>query len=189
MIDSCKGEAETFSTLNGNPSNLYQSVRALKRSNTYINKLHVHSKIYEGDNVCDGFYDSIAFLKTEAHQNLEESDSYCSANEEYSNIIRICKQGPKVPKMSIEQTEKILKSIRPAVSDFSYITGYHYRYSGATGLCHLNELLNALIDNINKMCVEEQSFFTKATTKRRHKQKTLEQSRPAHTYAKHLIVM
>ena len=154
-IKSHKRDSETFSILNGNPGNLYKTVRALKRSNTSINKLHVSNKIYEGDNVCDGFYDSIAFLKTEAHQNLEESDSYNSANEEYKNIIRICKQGSKIPEISTEETKKILNSIRPAVTDFSSITGYHYRYAGAAGLCHLTELMNALIDNINNMCIEE----------------------------------
>ena len=55
----------------------------------------------------------------------------------------------------MEQTKKILESIRPSVSDYASITAYHYLYSGPAGLLHLHELLNALIEDVNNMSIDE----------------------------------
>ena len=119
------------SILTNNPTKLFQAVRAgTKSSNQVIKKLFVNDKVYEGDEVCDGFYDNISFLKTEAHNDLHTSENFVAADEEYKNILKLCKQGLKVPSISIEETQKILYSIRPAVSDFASVTAYHYRHAG-----------------------------------------------------------
>ena len=38
--------------------------------------------------------------------------------------------------------------------DHSCITGNHFRYAGETGLKHFQELLNALIDDLNNMSID-----------------------------------
>ena len=178
MADNNKRDSETFSVLTENCKNFYQSVRKSKRSTTVkIQKLQVGDRLYEGDDVCDGFYDSISFLKTKAHTDLESSEFYNSANKDYERILNICQKGSRVPRISLEQTKKILDSIRPAVSDFSSITGYHYRYAGTAGLRHLNELLNALIEDINNLAIPELNITSACILHKGHgKLKTLAES-------------
>ena len=74
---------------------------------------------------------------------------------EYENILRICKQRSKLPKMSMEKTRQVLHSIRPAVNDYAIITGYYYLPAGEAGLTHLNHLANGLVDDLNNMSVDE----------------------------------
>ena len=156
MIENNKRDSDTFAVMNGDNKKLFQSIKALKNSGnmTSIKKLHTRDKIYEGDQVCDGFYDSINYLKTEAHINLESSESYNFVCAEHERILRLCQEGSKIPEISLEQTSKILSSIRPGVSDFASITGYHYLYAGAEGILHLRDLLNVLIKNVNNMTVD-----------------------------------
>ena len=156
MAENTKRDTRLHSVISHNPSKLYQAVRAARRSSgPDVKKLFVRDRVYEGEEVCDGFFDSISFLKTEAHPDLKSSLYFNSANEDYENILKICKHGTKVPKISLEKTRKILASIRPGVNDYYSITGYHYQYAGESGLLHLNFLLNAIIDDLNNASVDE----------------------------------
>ena len=154
--ESMRRDKLSSSILSDNPRKLYQAVRAAtKSSNDVIKKLFVDDKVYEGDEVCDGFYDNISFLKTEAHNDLNLSANYVGADEEYKNILKLCKQGLKVPSISLEETRKILYSIRPAVSDYASITAQHYRHAGEAGVEHLQFLINALIEDVDNLSVDE----------------------------------
>ena len=118
-------------------------------------KLNVNDKVYAEVEVSDGFYDSIASLKTKAHVNLELSENYNSAREQYSRIIDLCKKECKLPKLTLEKSREILDAIRPAVNDLYSITGYHYKYAGQEGVLHFQALINATIDNLNNLSVEQ----------------------------------
>ena len=141
MLDSFKRDSEAFAVRTNNPNSFYKKVRAAKSIDISVRKLFVRDRVYFGDAVCHGFYDSISYLKTEAHKNLEQDQVFNYANDEYRNILRICNYRKSIPQISLEKTSKILKSIRPAVSDISSITGFHYLYSGEGGLLHLNLLV------------------------------------------------
>ena len=155
MVECNQRDSELFSIFS-NSNRTYQRIRLTRKTSSIpIKKLHVRDKVYEGDNVCDGFYDSIAYLKTEAHENLPDSETFASADEEYKNIVRICKEGIKVPPISLQQTKSILSSLRPNVCDYSSITANHYLHSGNPGLVHLQELINALIADMNNLKVPE----------------------------------
>ena len=155
-MDECNQRDSELFSIFSNSNRAYQRVRLTRKSsNIPIKKLHVRDRVYEGDNVCDGFYDSIAHLKTEAHENLYDSETFVSANVEYHNIIRICKEGIKVPPISLQQIKTILTSLRPNVCDFSSITANHYLHSGNPGLVHLQELINALIADMNNLRIPE----------------------------------
>ena len=136
MIENNKRDSDTFAVMTGDRKKLFQSIKALKNSGNMacIKKLHTRDKVYEGDQVCDGFYDSINYLKTEAHINLQNSESYKSVCTEHERILRLCQEGSSIPEFSLEQTSKILTSIRPGVSDFASITGYHYLHAGDQGV-------------------------------------------------------
>lgn len=60
-----KRDKRLFEILSNNPMNVYQFIRRSKRNNTsWINHLKVGNKVYTGDDVADGFYDSLTTLKT-----------------------------------------------------------------------------------------------------------------------------
>ena len=155
MEENSNRDSKTFSICSAHPAKLFLAVKSLRKTaGIAVKKLKVYDKLYEGDSVCDGFYESINFLKTEAHIDLDSSPSFQSARQEYENILKICQEGPKLPKITLAKTCEILSSIRPAVTDYSSISGYHYRYSGEAGLKHLQELLNAIIDDINNLSID-----------------------------------
>ena len=107
-------------------------------------------------------------LKTSAHTDLDESESFKAANEEYKHILKLCSHKAKVPKISIESTWEILHSIRPSVSDYASITALHYLHAGAAGLQHLHSLVNGLIDDINNVSVEELNTVIASILYKRH---------------------
>ena len=65
----------------------YASIYILYGLNQYcippnnIHKLHVGDKVYEGDRVQDGFFDSISSLKKLDQHVLSQSDSFTSAQK------------------------------------------------------------------------------------------------------------
>ena len=156
MLENAERDNKMFSLLGSKPSVFFKSVRNLKRSgNISTNELKVHDKVYEGDAVADGFFDNITQLKAQVHSSLSSSTNFISAELEYKNILRICTEKPAIPLISLDQTRKILHSIRPTVMDHASITGFHYRYCGTSGILHLQHLVNAFICNVTNMSLTE----------------------------------
>ena len=155
MNENCKRDSKTFSVFSSNTSSLFKAVRSSKSSsNIAVKKLTVRDRIYEAESVNDGFYDSISHLKSQVHAELISSLQFEAENTNYENILRVCKAGEKVPRISIEKTNEILTSIRPSVADYASITGYHFRNGGPTAITHLQEVLNAVLDNLAIMDIE-----------------------------------
>ena len=136
-----------------NPSHTFKTIKALKNSSTKkIAHLHVGSKVFRGDQVPDGMFESIKTLKTEPY-SLESSSPDFST--EYGFILDICKSGMKIPSLTREKTRKILENLRKSVNDFFSITALHYLHAGDAGLDHLCFLLNSIIDNVNNSSIQE----------------------------------
>ena len=76
-----------------------------------IQKLKVGNKLYEGEYVPDGFYDSISSLKKVDDLALANSPSFASASLMYNNILKICRTKSKVPPVSHQMASEILKTI------------------------------------------------------------------------------
>ena len=157
MLDSyCKSDAQTYSILSKDPSRFFSSVRSMKRSsNQSIKELTVRDKLYPEHMVGDGLYDSISFLKTEAHAGLELSETYSEGLQTYKHIIALCENNQKIPQISLEKSEEILNKIRPSVNDLFSITGHHYKYADDEGLLHFHELMNAVIAELNNASLAE----------------------------------
>ena len=61
MIENNKRDAKTFSILSVDSPKLFQAVRAAKKvADVSVKKLTVKDRVYAGDDVCDGFFDSIS---------------------------------------------------------------------------------------------------------------------------------
>ena len=112
-------------------------------------------RVYVGNNVPDGFYDSISSLKSLDQQELASSKSFSSVSENYRHILKLCKSASKVPPLSEIKARQILKSIKPSVNDYYSITAAHYLHSGQAGLEHFCLLLNTLIEDLNNVSVDE----------------------------------
>ena len=138
---------------------LYKNVNKIKSKTAInINKLTVGNKVYEGDNVADGFFDSISSLKKLDEAALHSSPSYSSAKEDYENILKVLSRSQSIPAISLDKTRKILKSLKPSVNDYYSITGAHYLHSGEAGVEHLHYLLNLLISDLNNLDLDELSI-------------------------------
>ena len=104
MRDNIKRDKFMYSVLENEPGKFFQVARSQKMSrNVTIRELHVDDRLYEGDKVCDGFFDSIFSLKTRAHTNLENCDMFNAANKEYNNILKLCTHGTKIPRITLEK--------------------------------------------------------------------------------------
>ena len=90
MQDNIERDKLMHSVLESDPSKFFKLARSSRMTGTNpIKQLNVENKLYEGDQVCDGFFDSISYLKTRAHKDLEACDVFNAANEEYNNILKL----------------------------------------------------------------------------------------------------
>ena len=107
MHDNIKRDKFMYSVLENDPGKFFQVARSTKTlRNVPIKELHVGDRLYEGDQVCNGFFDSISYLKTRAHTNLDNCDGFNAAYQEYNNILKICSQGNKIPQITLDETDR-----------------------------------------------------------------------------------
>ena len=140
----------------GNPSALYKSIKRNKNGKTNeIQKLTVRDRLYLGDDVPDGFYDSLSHLKTIDRSTIQESQSYNNFLDEYEHIIEICNNGEKIPMISAAKSSEILHKIKPQVNDLYSITASHYINAGAAGITHFHLLLSELIKDVSNITITE----------------------------------
>ena len=154
--NSLKRDQKLHSVLSTNPSSLYKAVNANKKSGGgRIQRLTVCNDLYLGDEVADGFYNSLKGLKTSDVKSLEASACYASFSEDYEHIIDICSNGDKIPQITLNKSKEILMKVKPGVSDLNSITAKHYLNAGETGAQHFHLLLSALISDINNTNIVE----------------------------------
>ena len=105
MLESyCKSDAQAHSVLSQDPSKFFRSVRSMKSSaNHSIKHLNVRDKVYPEDEVGDGLYDSISFLKTKAHADLESSETYNDGLQTYEHILTLCQKNQKISLTSLKR--------------------------------------------------------------------------------------
>ena len=102
--------------LSSNPRSLFTAVKSNKRDSVSINKLSVGDDLYVGDDVGKGFFRSISALKSRDDEILH-CPTFKVFLSDHSHILEICREGQKIPPLSFSQAEKLLKSIKPSVTD------------------------------------------------------------------------
>ena len=120
-----------------------------------IQKLTVGDKVYEGDQVPDGFFDSLKSLKTMETKVLESSPSNSLLLSDYPNIIKLCEQKSDLPLISMNKSSEILHRLRASVSDISSISTLHYIHGGIEAYKHFNFLLKSIIEDVNNASLIE----------------------------------
>ena len=154
--ESILRDSPLFSILKKNPTDLYRAIQANKQNGSRkINKLTVDDKTYIGDAVPDGFYDSLLGLKSFDHKKVQDPVSFDRHSDDYCNILHLCSSGEDIPKITLEISNDILKRIRPNVNDFHSVTANHFLHAGDIGLYHFFLLLEALLEDISSITIEE----------------------------------
>jgi hypothetical protein len=142
--------------LTDSPSSLYSYLRGSKATNqTCIEKLSVGDKIYLGDKVPDGFYDSMTSLKSCDCEQLLQNTVIAEQFFNYEHILKLCKNKKPVPAISRQKSEWLLSRIKKNVADFHSITASHYIDAGEEGISHFEDLLNLIITDVNNASAEE----------------------------------
>ena len=145
-----------YPVLTSEPFSVFRTIKSSKsRSTTKLPFLTVGSEEFVGDRVSDGFFSSISALKTQNISKLESSPHHTDLVEDYQLIMDLCKDGNPLPKISLVESNKILRSMKTRVNDFYGISPLHYLNAGDEGLVHFNFLMNAVIANVSNASIEE----------------------------------
>ena len=151
-----KRDKNLFDILSTNPSAAHRSIKASKSSSSSdIQNLKVDNKIYTGEKVPDGFFDSLSSLKAPDMSSLYSSPFYQETLLDYENVLKIARDGAKIPAISPRDSTDLLYSLKSEVNDFFSITPSHFINAGFEGLEHFHFLLNTIIDEINLASLEE----------------------------------
>ena len=140
----CKINEDFDSILDKNPNHAFKIIKSQKaKDSPKLKHLKVEDKVYNEETVADGFFDSIKNLKTA--KNITAS-CYESFAEDHSE---------QIPRLSFNEAEKLLRKIRPSVSDFFSITAAHYLNRGHVAILHFQFLLNKVLENIEIAAIDE----------------------------------
>ena len=73
----------------------------------------------------------------------------------HEHILELCKEERSLPPVSIEKSTEILLKMKKNVRDIHNITALHFTNAGEEGLIHFNQLLNAIVSDVNNAGIEE----------------------------------
>ena len=74
---------------------------------------------------------------------------------DYENVLKIARDGLKIPPLSPKLATEILHTLRADVNDFYSITANHFINAGFEGLEHFHFILNIAIEDVNLSSLEE----------------------------------
>ena len=149
-------DIQLYDIMGKNPGKLFRYIRAMKNTGSgQLAKLAVGKVVYTGDKVADGFYESMSSLKRCDLTSLESVPELSNKFIDYHSIIKLCKNGGDIPKMTMDQSKKLLSKFKKGVKDHYSITVEHYINAGYEGLKHFNCLLNSIITDLNNASIEE----------------------------------
>ena len=154
--DAMKRDDIQPSICSSNPKPIFKAVKSARSaSSTKIHTLNVKDKVYTGEAVADGFYDSLSALKAPDMFNIHSSPHFQSTLSDYEHILKICRAGEKIPELTYRAATDILLSLKAEVNDFYSITANHFINAGKAGFEHFFFLINALVKNVNLASLEE----------------------------------
>ena len=86
---------------------------------------------------------------------VESTVSFRETLRDFNHIMEMARNSCKLPVINIDESIRILYSVRDDVNDLFSITASHFINAGATGLRHFHFLLSALIKNIDNSSLSE----------------------------------
>ena len=153
VTQECERDDQFLDILSKNPKSVFKLLKSKKsKDSPKIDTLHVADKLYQNENVADGFFDAILSLKTAKEVT---SPSFAQFSEDHKNIIEICKSAKKIPRLSLSDAESLLRRIKPSVSDYFSVTAAHYLNGGDIAIKHFHFLFNTILENIEITAADE----------------------------------
>ena len=139
-----------------NPSNVFRKIRSSARSSSpAVKTMKVGDKVYSGEVVADGLFDSMMNLKAPNMEDNMKLPHYEEAVSTYNHITKLVSTGKKMPAISFSKGEEFLCNLKPSFMDFFTATSLHFLHLGKEGVLHFVFLLNAIINHINSSSVAE----------------------------------
>lgn len=151
-------DTRLFSILTDNPQKVYEFIKSNRRgSASQVQHLSVGDKIYVGNTVADGFYDSLTKLKTCDFEELVQDPKMNQALNNYDHIIKLSSDlnMPSIPPINTHVALDLLNTLKKNVADIYGTTTLHYLYAGDAGIEHFARLINCIITNINNASIKE----------------------------------
>ena len=156
LLQDCKRDLKLSSLVGETPAAAFKFIRQMRQSAPVsLSKLSVNGVLYEGDCIPDGFYNSMSSIKTYDIDALQSDPMINERLSNYSHISKLCLDKQTLPPISLEQSNLILKRMKPKVHDIYNISASHYINAGDEGLLHFNIILNAVIQNVNSASLDE----------------------------------
>jgi hypothetical protein len=142
--------------LGSDPTSVYKAIKSANSATSRkIPSIRVRDRTYVGDNVPDGFYDSLQKLKCPDMSGISSTPEFQSTLADYENIIKICQSGDPIPPISLSESEDILLSVRANVNDLFSVTANHFINAGAEGLQHFHFLLSFVLSTVSLASIDE----------------------------------
>ena len=116
--------------------------------------LKVNDRVYTGEQVSDGFFDSLSSLKHPDLSSVYNSPHFQRTLMDYQNVLKIAREGLRVPPISATHSTQILHRLKADVNDFFSITASHFINGGFETLEHFHFLLNIIIEEVNLSSLE-----------------------------------
>ena len=130
-------------------------MKASKKDSITLNKLHVGNDVFTGKDVGKGFFTSISSLKSRDVSSLESCPTFQEFVTDHNHILEICKLGKKIPLLSYDKAEELLRAIRPSVTDFYSISALHYLNGRSPAINHFKLILNAVLSDIETFALSQ----------------------------------
>ena len=149
-------DAKLSEILSKNPNDVFRAFKAASKcSAPAVSKMKVGTKVYSGESVPDGIFDSLNQFKAPPMDPNRDSEHYMEAVSTYDHIMKLASCGEKMPLISLADGERLLRGLRTSVMDFFSITSLHFLHLGQQGIFHFVFLLNTIINHINSSSVSE----------------------------------
>ena len=149
-------DSQLFDIIGENPGKVFRLIKSMKKQHSGgTAKLTVGEKVYCGERVADGFYESMTSLKQCDIERLNSEPELAEKLLDYKLIVELCQSHEPIPKIDMKKSTEILQRIKRDVRDHYSTTALHYLYAGDEGLQHYNLLLNGIITNLINAGIEE----------------------------------
>ena len=94
-------------------------------------------------------------LKSCEHDELLASQPISEQLSNYDHILKLCEDSRPLPLITPEIAKGLLARLKKNVKDFYSITAQHYLNAGEEGLRHFEDLLNAIISEVENATIVE----------------------------------
>ena len=121
------------------PNKIYSMIRKEKSASSQISTLRVGQKIFDQENICNGFYESLSNLKSPDMSQIASSPALQETMRDYENVMKLAKYGGRLPDIQLHETAEILHSVRKDVNDLFSITASHFINAGESGIRHFHQ--------------------------------------------------